>query len=63
MVGKIEMSWILTSKVSLMPPSAERGRAYHDHCRGAGRGLTGLQDHLRRNYVHLYGSLAGSTAC
>lgn len=62
MVGKIEMSWILTSKVSSMPPSAEGGRAYRNHYRGVGQGLTGLQDHPRRNYVHLYGSLAESTA-
>lgn len=63
MVGKIEISWTLTSKVNSMPPSAEPGRAYRDHCRGVGQGLTGLQDHLRRRYVHLYGSLAELTTC
>lgn len=63
MVGKIEMSWILTIKVSSMPPSAGLGRAHHDHYRGVGQGLTGLQDHLRRNYVHLYESLAELTVC
>lgn len=62
-VGKIEMCWILTSKVSGMPPSAEPEREYRDHYRGAGQGLTGLQDHLRQNYVRLYGSLVESTAC